>query len=63
MEILFTNMCGKDCVRCGGIQVCQSAAGYYLGIVNENGPYCRATQYITEADANEALKLVKGAQW
>lgn len=33
------------CTRCPGLSVQRSAAGYYLGVSDENGRVCRITRY------------------
>jgi hypothetical protein len=50
----------KRCSGCGVVpelQVCKSAAGYYIGTYCECGPYSRESCYYgSEEDAEEELK-------
>ena len=41
---------GKYCPKGHQIQVLRSAAGYYIGTVDEEGPYCRISGYGSSAD-------------
>lgn len=48
-----------DCNRELKLQVCKSAAGYYLGTYCNCGPYSRESGYFdTEAEAKEALNEI-----
>lgn len=59
---------GIKCEDCGAtlpLQVCHSAAGYYLGYYcNQCGPYSRETDYfVTSKEANTELeKVAKGEE-
>lgn len=50
----------STCPDCGTkveLQVCRSAAGYYVGTMCECGPYSRESGYYPSYDAaNDALK-------
>lgn len=56
---------GRDCDTCGGymlLQVCKSAAGYYLGFhCPQCGPYSRETKYYeTKEEAQNVLSNFRG---
>lgn len=56
---------GSQCFECGKaleLQVCRSAAGYYLGYwCDTDGPCGRETGYSSEEDAIRALEVYLGS--
>lgn len=41
-------------------KVCQSAAGFYIGVYDEGSPYCRLTSYsATKEDAEKVLSTTR----
>jgi hypothetical protein len=49
------------CNKTLSIRVCKSAAGYYLGFIcPKDGPYSRATGYMTEEEAEKLLAAWTG---
>lgn len=54
----------ESCSRIHELKVMRSPAGYYIGICDNDGPFCRATPYTNKKPAEycgEVLK--KRAEW
>lgn len=48
-----------SCKRRSELQVCRSGGGFYVGIVDNDGPFCRATDYASKATMDEELMIAK----
>ncbi len=53
---------GMGVEYCGGChylataQVMETAGGFYVGVADDGGPFCRITPYMSEADAHRELE-------
>ena len=52
------DFCGS-CSRIKDLQVMQSPAGYYIGICDSDGPFCRATPYTNKKTAEYCGEVLK----